>query len=208
EALADVPLEHQVLVVLLGRAVGDDQDPVERGHDLAHRERDRAGVDADQEVRAPVLDEVPGVLHAHVDLQLLVAEVQLDGAAPDPALPVDLLHGERGAFAHELAISAQRPGKDALAADLDRLLELEVRAGGKARARQREAGSGERGGLKETASSGSASRCHERPPTARGGAMIVPASPECQSAVQACARLMPVLLPVELDAGLVYNRTS
>src|SRR5207248_7688340 len=89
------------------------------------------------------IDEVAGVLHAHVDLELLVAEVQLDGAAPDPALPVDLLHGERGAFAHELAISAQRPGKDALAADLDRLLELEVRAGGKARARQREAGSSE-----------------------------------------------------------------
>src|SRR5204863_8290593 len=170
---------------------------VERRHDLAHRQRHGTGVDPDEEVRAPVLDEVAGVLHAHVDLELLVAEVQLDGAAPDPALPVDLLHGERGAFAHELAISAQRPGKDALAADLDRLLELEVRAGGKARARQREAGSSERGGLKETASRGSASRCHGRPPTARGAAMIVRASPACQSTAPAGASVKPVTQPVE-----------
>src|SRR5712664_3881299 len=140
--------------------MGDDQHAVQRWHDLAHRERDGAGVDPDQEIGAPVLDEVARVLHAHVDLQLLVAEVQLDGAAADSALGVDLVHRQGGALAHELSVSSQRAGEDRLAADLDRFLELQIQGRGSVRPGQPEAGDGESAGLEETAACSSASRCH------------------------------------------------
>src|SRR5262249_28779939 len=141
-----------------------------------------AGVDPDQEVGAPVVDEVPGVLHAHVDFQLLVAEVQLDGAAADSALGVDLLHGQGGALAHELAVASERAGEDALAADLDRLLQFQVRARGSERPWQREAGGGQRAGLEEAAACRSASRCHGETSDSEWSGMICPTGRECQRA--------------------------
>src|SRR6266478_5317034 len=140
--------------------MGDDQHAVQRWHDLAHRERDGAGVDPDQEIGAPVLDEVARVLHAHVDLQLLVAEAQLDGPAADSALGVDFVHRQGGALAHELSVSSERAGEDRLAADLDRFLELQIQGRGSERPGQPEAGDGEGAGLEETAACTSASRCH------------------------------------------------
>ncbi len=81
----------------VGMAAGHDMQDFLLGSDLSHRLRDARVHIADDEVRLVALDELAGLLHAGADVIGRVFDQELDRAAENAALRVDLLDRELGA---------------------------------------------------------------------------------------------------------------
>src|SRR5204862_2706433 len=96
------------------------------------------------ELAVLLLDQLLRALRAHLGLELIVADEQLDLAAEDAVLGVELVHGQLGALLHVAGDGGEGARQRQREADADRLLALRAREGGK-----RERGGAEGGGLQE-----------------------------------------------------------
>ena len=114
---------HCVPVTRVGMAAGHDVEHALLEADVRHRLRQRRVDVADQEVDLVALDQLERLLHRGGGVAAgRILDQQLDLAAENAALGVDLLDGELRADQFVLAERGEGAGQRIVEADLDRLV--------------------------------------------------------------------------------------